>query len=85
MLELEELHEDGGDRIMVHARFDGVPVHFHIDANAVDDFLQIEQLGIAHSIRELADNWSRFVPRLELFIARREGHDFLITTGLLNP
>ena len=44
MLELEELHEDGGDRIMVHARFDGVPVHFHIDANAVDDFLQIEQL-----------------------------------------
>lgn len=85
MLELEELHEDGGGRIMVHARFDGVPVHFHIDANAVDDFLQIEQLGIAHSIRELADNWSRFVPRLELFIARREGHDFLITTGLLNP
>ncbi len=85
MLELEELHEDGGDRIMVHARFDGVPVHFHIDANAVDDFLQIEQLGIAHSIRELADNWSRFVPRLELFIARREGHDLLITTGLLNP
>lgn len=85
MLELEDLHEDDGDRIMVHARFDGTPVHFHIDADAVDDFLQIEQLGIADSIRDLADNWSRFFPRLELFIARREGHDFLITTGLLNP
>lgn len=85
MLELEELREVGGDRIMVHARFDGVPVHFHIDADAVDDFLQIEQQGVANSARALADNWSRFVPRLEPFIARREGHDFLITTGLLNP
>lgn len=85
MLELEELHEAGGDRIMVHARFDGAPVHFHIDADAVDDFLQIEAQGVTHSMQALTDNWHRFVPRLEAFIARREGHDFLITTALLNP
>lgn len=85
MLELEELRDAGGDRIMVHARFDGVPVHFHIEADAVDDFLHMAQQGVAHSMRMLADNWERFVPRLEPFIARREGHDFLITTGMFNP
>lgn len=85
MLELIDARHAGDDKIMVHAKHNNVPVHFHITRNAVDDFLRIEQLSIENSIVELTSNWNRFMPRLEGLITRHGEHDFLITTELLNP
>ncbi|WP_129213822.1 hypothetical protein [Crenobacter cavernae] len=85
MLELIDARPDGHHEIMVHAKLNNVPVHFHISVNAVDDFLRIEQRGIENSIAELTRHWERFIPRVEGFVTRHGGHDFLLTTEMLNP
>jgi len=85
VLELTDAKPDGHRDIMVHARLNGVSVHFHIAANAVDDFLRIEQIGVENSASALASNWERFAARVEGFVVRHGEHDFLLTSEMLNP
>ncbi|KZE29600.1 hypothetical protein [Crenobacter luteus] len=85
MLELIDARPDGRREIMVHAEHNKVPVHFHIAADAVDDFLGIESTGVENAVAGLKRHWERFVPRVEGFVARHGGHDFLLTSEMLNP
>jgi len=85
MLELTEARQDGHSEIMVHARLNGVPVHFHIANNAVDDFLRVDQADSEGSVTALKSHWGQFAPRIEGFVVRHDAHDFLLTSTMLNP
>ncbi|MCW3478811.1 hypothetical protein OL229_04415 [Neisseriaceae bacterium JH1-16] len=85
MLELTEARPDGHREIMVHARLNGVPVHFHIVDEAIDDFLRVDQAGVEGSASALKKHWDQFASRIEGFVVRHGAHDFLLTSAMLNP
>lgn len=85
MLEWVSARHAGDDKVMVHARHNGVPVHFHMTREAIEDFLRLQEGGMDACLAELCAHWPRFTPRLEALLGRHGDRDFLVTSELFNP
>lgn len=82
MLMLLAARLDRNNHILINARLDGYPAHFHVDPEAVDAWLKLPPLGAANSLSLLEGNWNRFAAPLERLV-RRHGNDFLATAEML--
>lgn len=84
MLMLLAARIDRNNHILVNARLDGYPAHFHIAPEAIDVWLALPPLGAANSLTLLEGNWGRFAAPLERLV-RRHGNDFVVTAEMLKP
>ncbi|EEG08481.1 hypothetical protein [Pseudogulbenkiania ferrooxidans] len=84
MLMLLAARIDRNNQILINARLDGYPAHFHVEPEAVDAWLQLPPLGTENSLTLLQGNWSRFAAPLERLV-RRHGNDFVVTAEMLKP
>lgn len=84
MLMLLAARIDRNDHILINARLDGYPAHFHVAPEAIDAWLSLPSLGVANSLALLQSNWNRFAAPLERLV-RRHGNDFVVTTEMLQP
>lgn len=84
MLMLLAARIDRNNYILVNARLDGYPAHFHVAPEAVDAWLALPPLGVANSLSLLENNWGRFAGPLERLV-RRHGNDFVVMEGMLKP